>query len=344
VVSFLYWLKLKAHNSSGGYFYIMPKSEWNEEKINFLKENYKKYSISELTKLLGYKSRTSVKLKKNQLGLDKLTNRIGDLSPLLSETYQAYYWIGFIFADGHLSKEGRLSVTSSHDKEHLQEFANFIGCKVDKTKKSKSKKNFKGSSPYFYRVALQHCDIGEKIIKKFNMSNTKTYNPPKLKWINEDWKFFCFLIGFIDGDGNIGKRGYVRIENHINWNNVHLFIKNKLKSFGIESSVSTVYKDNSSIICVSSKSYHFLHEKIVSYNLIVLKRKWNKKFVLGNLNFFTLKNNIENIKKWLIEGLNYEEISCKLNCSYQGVVKFCKRNKINHLNINGSFGYKRKNK
>lgn len=321
----------------------MPKSEWSYEKINFLKENYKKYSIRELTKLLGYKSRTSVKLKKNQLGLDKLTNRIGDLSPLLSETYQAYYWIGFIFADGHLSKEGRLSVTSSYDKKHLKEFANFIGCKVDKTKKPKSKNNFKGSSLYFYRVCLQHFDVSKKISKKFNMSNTKTYNPPKLKWIDEDWKFFCFLIGFIDGDGSIGKRGYIRIENHLSWNKVHLFIKNKLKSFEIESSVKIVDKDNSSIICISAKAYHFLYEKIVSYNLTVLKRKWNKKFVLGNLNFFTLKNNVENIKKWLKEGLNYEQISHKLNCSYEGLATFCKRNKINHLNINSPFSNKRKN-
>ncbi len=321
----------------------MPVSEWNKEKIDFLKKNYKKYSNRELTKLLGYKSVTSIKLKKKQLELEHLTNRFGDLSPLLKESHQAYYWIGFIFADGHLSKNGRLSITSSHDKEHLEEFANFIGCKVLKIKRTKSLKNKKGSSDFFYSVSLQHQDVSEKIREKFDISNTKTYNVPNLHWINEDWKFISFLIGFIDGDGSVCKTNRViKIENHINWNKIHLYIQTYLKKFEIESKVKYDESINASIICISNKSYHFLLSKIKEYDLIVLKRKWNKKFIWINNNFYTLKKNIEKIKQWLIDGYNYDYISEKLDCSYTGISKFCIKNKINNLNINGSWGHKRK--
>jgi len=53
--------------------------------------------------------------------------KLADLSPLLNETLEAYYWMGFIMADGHLSKQNRLTVTLAiKDSDHLLKLKEFV--------------------------------------------------------------------------------------------------------------------------------------------------------------------------------------------------------------------------
>lgn len=52
----------------------------------------------------------------------------GSLSKLLEDTPEKWYWLGFLFADGHLSMRGRLALSlAKKDKEHLEKFSEYMG-------------------------------------------------------------------------------------------------------------------------------------------------------------------------------------------------------------------------
>lgn len=254
----------------------MAANIWTDDKIRFLKENKHKYSLTELTKLLGYKSKTSIKTKQKELCIDRKNNRFGSLANLLKETPQSYYWIGFIYADGHLSKGGRLMVDTSHDVDHMGELAKFINGKVTIHKRYKSLKNMSGSNKTRYRVAVQDSISYNLVFTKYHISNIKTYKSPDLNWLDEYWKFISFLIGFIDGDGCVCKHFYIKIENHSSWIHAHEFFKDGLaKWLNVKSSVGIISKRNLSKIGISSKAYALLKSFIDTNYLVVLKRKWS---------------------------------------------------------------------
>jgi len=117
-------------------------------------------------------------------------------------TSESCYWAGFIAADGCIVDAGgwkTLSIELSQvDVEHLRKFKEFV--------------NFSGPIRLFKRrEGWEHC--GMRITKtdsrlfsdlKNNFSitprKTRTLQPPK---INDDYLKFCFVVGFLDGDGTV---------------------------------------------------------------------------------------------------------------------------------------------
>jgi hypothetical protein len=119
---------------------------------------------------------------------------------LLEENWETYYWIGFIFADGHITKKNELSVKLSvKDIEHLFKLSNYIKVKMHKKV---------SNDPRYCGLRIMDNIIVKKIKNKFCIHNDKTRNPiPKqiFEKMNDD--LFCsMIIGFIDGDGNIKKQ------------------------------------------------------------------------------------------------------------------------------------------
>ena len=87
-------------------------------------------------KELNYKSKDTFRMacKVNGLcrscaGLKKVNEnneRSSNLSILLDDSFESFYWMGFILADGCFF-ENRLQITLAiKDKEHLQSFANYV--------------------------------------------------------------------------------------------------------------------------------------------------------------------------------------------------------------------------
>ena len=254
----------------------MPLSTWEDNEIDFLFENYSTMSNKELSVLLNKKICTVKEYARRHFLTKKYdynqNKRIGSLANLLNETPEAYYWIGFIFADGTLSKEGRLSVTTSWDNEHLEKLAKFLGGKVTINEKVNSPKNYIGSREIFYRVSIADVSKYYRLMTKFNIKNNKTYFPPDLMFLDEDWKFYSFLIGFIDGDGNITNKS-IKIINHINWRITHEYIREWLNIRNIKSSVYIDSNCDSSIL-FSRKFYPIMKEFIISNNIPAMERKW----------------------------------------------------------------------
>jgi len=120
-----------------------------------------------------------------------------NIEKLLNGTNEAYYWVGFIFADGYISENLRLKITLAiKDYDHLIKFCKFIN--VDKSK---------------IRITSKHCSICimdtnvvKTIITVFDFKDKKTYNPPDLNVLftnKTKEQIYSFIAGYIDGDGCI---------------------------------------------------------------------------------------------------------------------------------------------
>ncbi len=148
---------------------------------------------------------------------------------LLSEELEAYYWIGFIFADGYFNhKEDRLSLRlQESDREHLERFVSYLG-------ENQDIKVYRNAASIEFRCSI----LMEHLVNKFGFNPRKTYNPPSLEKLPKDEKLVAFLLGFIDGDGNCYKvqnRFVISISNHDSWSDQLKYIKHSAyKFFNIE--------------------------------------------------------------------------------------------------------------
>jgi hypothetical protein len=102
-------------------------------------------------------------------------------------TPEALYWIGFLYADGHIEKDRpRITLTlTEKDLPHLEKFAAFTGSLVRKV------------TGGFYRVCFSNKHIHNRL-QSLGFTNRKTWDVTpheSLKYSRDFWR------GVIDGDG-----------------------------------------------------------------------------------------------------------------------------------------------
>lgn len=186
---------------------------------------------------------------------------------------EAYYWVGFILADGHISNMNRLTIAlANKDHEHLQKFADFISCKNLK----KDKKNASW-------ISIQDKVYIKLLRDKFDIKNDKTYYPPNLEWISDNELLISLLIGYIDGDGCIKYQSYrtdiaICFHVHSSWLVFLEFMKNKFAEyFGCISGNPSIGKDGYARYNICKNSIITgLKRFTIDNNLPVLDRKWGK--------------------------------------------------------------------
>lgn len=117
-------------------------------------------------------------------------------------TPEALYWIGFLYADGHIEKDRpRISLTVSEvDKGHLKKFADFFGKDIPIIQ---SEKEHIGSHGYKTNNAFRVCFSSPRIYNKLvelGFTNRKTWDitPHDLLKNSRD-----FWRGAVDGDGSL---------------------------------------------------------------------------------------------------------------------------------------------
>lgn len=244
----------------------------------------------------------------------KVARRKCDLSVLLEETPETYYWVGFLLADGHFDK-GRINFTlAKKDKKQVIKFAKFIG--------------WKGSvkeTEIYASVSPMHKDVVNKLCEKFDISGNKTYNPPRTILIHNKELLKYLLIGFIDGDGNIEKQYkrkdcFIRIKTHLSWKNI---LEEFCKLLGYSINHVKVNKQGYCELYISDSSIITELKKYSKY-IPVLERKWNKVDENFVSKLIKSKENKEKILKLLEQGVKKIEISKQLSVSPSLVTKISK--------------------
>lgn len=268
-------------------------------------------SIGERARKLGLK-RDQTSLEVNPLRKLNFKNGINKLNKLLEETPEAYYWIGFIMADGHISSNRlRLSIrVATKDAKHIEQLAKFI---------NKSKINYSKTSVGF---TIDGNIILSKIVKKFNFNHLKTYYPPKVN-IKSNNLFLAFLIGFIDGDGCITKHKTIQVKCHISWRDnlekwFNRFYKlSCIENFNLASPSSLSAKvtcDGYAVIyAANSKALSFLKQRTIDLKLPFLKRKWNRIPLKYSTYYERGAQNRKNVAILISKGKSVKQIATKLN-------------------------------
>lgn len=246
-----------------------------------------------------------------------------NLNILLNEDLESYYWIGFILADGHFNKNGRLQITLSNiDEEHLKKFCKYISCD-----------NFlKRTNIVSVNAIMKEASL--KIMEKFDIKNNKTYNPPSLEYYNklENDKLISLICGFIDGDGNIKhqhnrKDCVLQIHLHSSW--IHFL---KMISITLTNKdFSKISKDGYSRLSITNNSIlKKLKCQALNFNLPLLERKWEK-IDLNYKTFYEVAkekyNEFEQLYSQNIYSLNdiCEIMKIKYNRVYSYKIKYNKK-------------------
>lgn len=260
----------------------MLKIRWSQQDIEKLKMVYKHTKYEDLEIMFGRKS-SYINMKAKSLGLKKLSTLYGNdgVSALLENTPQAFYWVGFILADGHVSNARRLIVRlNDKDANHLQKLADVLNHNIKHFTKST---NFKKDAKVAELSIMDTKNI-KQLITKFGISNTKTINPPPLsEYEFEDTLLISLLLGFIDGDGNITKRKphnnlhYIRLKCHANWYSNFTIMRDLICRYFLIDSVMMPKINKAGFVELTisdNKIIRAMKTFALVNNIPILERKW----------------------------------------------------------------------
>lgn len=243
--------------------------KWTEDKLKLLDELYPITSNNDLCILFSISNKRAIAECARKRGLKKIIDpsRNGTLQPLFEETNLAYYWLGFIMADGWISKEGQLVIAlSNKDKNHLQKIADLLKTSINDYPSS----NKKGIQS---RLSIQDKKHGILLRNKLNIRDKKTYEIPNIDFISN--KFLLpFFIGFIDGDGSLVNNS-IKIECWKNWEQAFINFGDFLqKEYKIKYKIS--FNKNKYVkISFGIKESRLIKQEVLKLNVPFMERKWD---------------------------------------------------------------------
>lgn len=210
--------------------------------------------------------------KEHQLN-DIYSKRNNSLSRLVNDqSFQTFYWIGFILADGSFyGNRFELGLKDS-DKYVLEKFADYI----QYTGSIKHRENSNSN-----RICFSNSKSIPEFMQKYGLSYNKTYNPPNFSYYSNYSKeqLIALLIGLIDGDGSISQNGSehsnsIIITSHKLWKE---FYSELLAALNIPLHIKERKGTNTISISIFKREYCLLlKDFILNNNLFHLKRKWEK--------------------------------------------------------------------
>lgn len=197
------------------------------------------------------------------------------------------YWIGFLYADGHVSDNTCGCYLKASDKEHLQKFLNTIQATSVPLRYKES------SNEYGFSL---HSKDFIKNLHKIGFTHNKTYDNTDIVFQNIPESFKKdFIRGYWDGDGCIGSYSKQR-----NYTEVISLNKELLISFS--NYINQHFKDPyfSKVIMTGGKYYRICLGSIKAYKMcdflyknsnIYLERKYKKYLELlpSNKNYINIR-------------------------------------------------------
>ena len=165
-----------------------------QQAINMFNEGL---SITKIAKQLGRDRGTlSIRMKAAGVNIVQHCNKKSVNSNFFDEwNEKSAYWLGFIFADGHLSEDGGLDICIK-DKEHIEKFKADIESNHKIGIKTINKTDY-------YRINIRDKNIATRL-KELGVVHNKTYGWTIPDIPNEYMNHF--IRGLYDGDGNLNIR------------------------------------------------------------------------------------------------------------------------------------------
>ena len=289
---------------------------FNEQEIQFLIDEYSKLSREDIIQKLN-RSWNTIQKKCFKLGLKRSFNESKNsfsLSKLLNFNNEDCYWIGFILADGHISKQNNIQINLSiKDKSHLYKFEEYLNLNLKFYESDKC-----------IRLNLPDKPTILKIVELFKWKVNKTKNPPTIpSFINDD-KLFSLIIGFIDGDGYIDIKGeMIRIKCDISWKNIlEMFYETLTGS----QKIFNITGDNLSYISIQQyETLNYIKRKCIDLNLPIMNRKWDRINLNKKHRIEINKEKEKKIIQCLKSGMKNNEIESHLGVSHGFVSKIKKK-------------------
>lgn len=204
----------------------MAYYHWTKDEENYLIANY--YSEDKLKLISNLKGRCwgAIVRRAKLLGVNRKIDKRNSLSNLLQETPEAYYWIGFLMADGHFSDRRISLAIAVSDIEHLKKYQSFIG--------STNKISFVYEN--YARIHSTGVREVSTLKEKFKITSNKTYKPCDIQSIKDKELLFSLIVGFIDGDGSIVKNKQcdafcISVVGHPAWNQNQQYMQDFLFAY-----------------------------------------------------------------------------------------------------------------
>lgn len=250
-----------------------------------------------------------------------------DLSNILKDTVEAYYWVGFILADGCLSKKNSLKISlSSKDKCHLEKLQKFLN--IENISEKTTNKGYG-----YVSIGGMDTKVVKTFCEKFKTGPNKTYFPPDIEWIENDNLMLAMIAGIIDGDGYIGKQSNrldfnLRIKCHRSWlpilKNINDFIYKEESFNSVEPKLTT---EGYALLSISNTVVlKNLKRKVKNLKIPLLNRKWN----IIDMEYVGKYEDSQQIKKKVLkmvsEGKRNKEICQVLKIKPSRVSNIIKRN------------------
>lgn len=312
---------------------VMDRKKWSKKEDLLLRKFYPISSKDKMIELLPNRTWASISIRASRRGfrLGRLSSQKSDVNRLLDDSNGAYYWIGFLLADGSFGRKRIKLSLSTIDEEHLCQFADFVSfAREDIGRYSSS-----------VSMSAQDAKVVPMIKKKFDIKIRKTYNPPDLQSYQKmpPDRFIALLTGFIDGDGSIKKQhnrrdAIIAIKVHSSWLPWLIFASEKLDSIVGISTCSPFlnrYGYAEWTIC-DSRLLSFLKTHASRMGLPLMQRKWQK----IDADFISSRRAAEERKLRVLslaeEGLRPIDISSQTGIKYSTVYQIIKRNKASTAN------------
>lgn len=194
------------------------------------------------------------------------------------DTEEKAYWLGFMYADGYVSKEGNTVELSlkGEDREHLEKFRMFLNNR-NEVKLGKTK--YEGKEFSRCRLVMTDKHFHDSLISKGCIPNKSLILKfPDTSIFASDNLIKHFIRGYIDGDGSIYiGQGYA----YFNIIGTKEFLDGIIQYFP-EINFHKYYKDkrhpdsNTFFILISGKASAQFGELLYNDSTIYLQRKYDK--------------------------------------------------------------------
>lgn len=242
---------------------------WTEEENKYVINNYNKFTYEKIALHLG-RTKDSVKSKIHKvLKLEPKIKGTNNLVPLLSDSNDVWYWLGFIAGDGYLSENSVSITVHPDDCNHLEILGNLVNRTTSTTKKG--------------YCCLSIGDITNILLLKNKIgynNSAKTYNPLSINYkVDKDY-MLSFIFGLIDADGCIEvrnkKMSRLKIECHGSWyENLRLIGTFLEINLNIESK-TIINKRGYALFTITKHTNGIkLRNELKRLKIPYLKRKWD---------------------------------------------------------------------